>query len=178
MSACKLQLEIERCHREIAEIERLLMGGHPDVPGLCMALGDWSAELQILQNEQRRQGVKPGGAREAGVGVDLRGDAVGPILILGAEGLDLQPELLGERALTNPRTVWACQPVAFMISASVAPCLRRSRSRTSAFLLPSRASAAPCLAREAFFGEVAFLPVLSACGVSGSPCCAALVASR
>jgi len=51
-----LQREIERCHREIADAERLLMGGHPDVGGLCMALADWSAELRILQNEQRRQG--------------------------------------------------------------------------------------------------------------------------
>ncbi len=93
-----MQLEIERCHREIAEVERLLMGGHPDVPGLCMALSDWSAELRILQNEQRRQVVKPGGAREADTSVSLRGDAVGPLLVLGAEGFDLQPELLGERA--------------------------------------------------------------------------------
>jgi hypothetical protein len=93
-----LQLEIERCQRELAEIERLLMAGHPDVPGLCLALSDWSAELRILQNEQRRQAVKPGGAREAGSGVELRGNAVGALLGLGAEGLDLQPELLGEHA--------------------------------------------------------------------------------
>src|SRR4029453_7235143 len=41
----------------------------------------------------------------------------------------------------NPRTLWACQPVAFMIWASVAPPLRWSRPRTVAFLLPSRAAA-------------------------------------
>ena len=31
-----------------------LRGGNPDVEGLCMALSDWSEELRILQNEQRR----------------------------------------------------------------------------------------------------------------------------
>jgi len=41
--------EIERCRREIEEIERLLLAGHPDVEGLCMALSDWSAELKILE---------------------------------------------------------------------------------------------------------------------------------
>jgi hypothetical protein len=80
----------------------------------------------------------------------------------------------------NPRTVWACQPVVFMISARVAPCLRRSSSRTSAFLLPSRASVGPCLARAAFFAGVAFLPGLLAFGAAsfemGAPCCAALAA--
>jgi len=37
----------------------------------------------------------------------------------------------------KPRTLCACQPVAFMICVSVAPPLRRSRARTSAFVLPS-----------------------------------------
>ena len=35
--------------REIAEVERLLRAGHPDVEGLCLALADWSAELRILE---------------------------------------------------------------------------------------------------------------------------------
>jgi hypothetical protein len=47
--------EIERCHREVAAIEAELIGGNPDVQGLCLALSDWSAELRILQNEQRRR---------------------------------------------------------------------------------------------------------------------------
>src|ERR1700730_1773330 len=49
----------------------------------------------------------------------------------------------------NPRTLCACQPVAFIIWASVAPPFRWSRPRTSAFLLPSRATAglSPPLAR-------------------------------
>jgi hypothetical protein len=46
---------MERCRREIAVIEAELLAGNPDVQGLCLALSDWSAELRILQNEQRRQ---------------------------------------------------------------------------------------------------------------------------
>ena len=36
-------------------MERLLLSGHADIQGLCLALSDWSAELRILQKEQRRQ---------------------------------------------------------------------------------------------------------------------------
>jgi len=46
---------MERCRREIAAIEAELLAGNPDVEGLVLALSDWSAELRILQNEQRRQ---------------------------------------------------------------------------------------------------------------------------
>lgn len=46
---------MDRCHREIAAIEKELLAGNPDVEGLCLALSDWSAELRILQNEERRQ---------------------------------------------------------------------------------------------------------------------------
>ena len=48
-SASELQREIERCHREIAEIERQLRAGNPEVQGLCLALSDWSAELKIIE---------------------------------------------------------------------------------------------------------------------------------
>ena len=41
--------EMERCRAEIADAERLLRGGHPDLAGLCMALADWSAELRIIK---------------------------------------------------------------------------------------------------------------------------------
>jgi hypothetical protein len=47
--------EIERCQREITVIVAELTGGNPDVQGLCLALSDWSAELRILQIEQRRR---------------------------------------------------------------------------------------------------------------------------
>jgi len=41
--------EVDRCSAEIAAIEALLLAGHPDVEGLCLALSDWSAELRILE---------------------------------------------------------------------------------------------------------------------------------
>lgn len=47
----ELQRDIERCHIEITEVERLLRSGHPDVEGLCLALADWSAELRILEGQ-------------------------------------------------------------------------------------------------------------------------------
>jgi hypothetical protein len=42
---------IERCRREIAEIEALIRAGHADVQGLCLALSDWSEELRLLEAE-------------------------------------------------------------------------------------------------------------------------------
>jgi hypothetical protein len=47
--------EIDRCRREVAAIEVELLAGNPKVEGLCLALADWSAELRILQNEERRR---------------------------------------------------------------------------------------------------------------------------
>jgi hypothetical protein len=32
-----------------------IRSGNPDLQGLCLTLSDWSAELRILQNEQRRR---------------------------------------------------------------------------------------------------------------------------
>ena len=57
---------MERCRREIAAIEAALRAGHPDVPGLCLALSDWSAELRILEAEQKRE--KPPGLSPAACG--------------------------------------------------------------------------------------------------------------
>ena len=45
----------ERCRQDIAAIEALILAGHPDVEGLCMALADWSAELRIIEQEVCRQ---------------------------------------------------------------------------------------------------------------------------
>jgi hypothetical protein len=42
---------IARCRKEIAEIESLIIGGHPDLQGLCLALSDWSAELRLIQED-------------------------------------------------------------------------------------------------------------------------------
>jgi hypothetical protein len=32
-----------------------LLAGNPDLDGLLLGLSDWSTELRILQNEQRRR---------------------------------------------------------------------------------------------------------------------------
>ncbi len=55
----------ERCRREIAGIEALILAGHPDVQGLCQALADWSAELRIIEQEICVNSKKPA-ATEAG----------------------------------------------------------------------------------------------------------------
>jgi hypothetical protein len=43
---------MERCRREIAEVEEQLRAGHPDLQGLCLALSDWSAELRLILLEK------------------------------------------------------------------------------------------------------------------------------
>src|SRR3954470_16238908 len=60
----------------------------------------------------------------------------------------------------NPRTLWACQSVALIIAASVAPSGRFSRSRILATLLPSRAAPAFLAPLVAFLAGLAFLAVL------------------
>jgi hypothetical protein len=50
--ADELTVAIERCRREIAEIETLILAGHPDVQGLCLALSDWSEELRLLEEAE------------------------------------------------------------------------------------------------------------------------------
>ena len=62
----------------------------------------------------------------------------------------------------KPRTLWACQLVAFMISASVAPLGRFNRSMIFAALLPSRAAPAFRTALGAFLGALAFGAALAA----------------
>ena len=49
LSDSQLQLDIDRCSQEIAQAERELRAGHPDIQGLCLALKDWSMELRILE---------------------------------------------------------------------------------------------------------------------------------
>src|ERR1019366_453925 len=69
--------------------------------------------------------------------------------------LTVSPIFLPRVPLMKPRTLCACQDVASMISASVAPLARWIKARTVAVLLPSRAPSA--------FGFVAFLGALEAC---------------
>ena len=59
--------EIDHCRREVAAVEAELLAGNPDVEGLCLALSDWSAELRILQNEERRR-AEAGRREGKGVG--------------------------------------------------------------------------------------------------------------
>lgn len=66
----------------------------------------------------------------------------------------------------KPRTECACQSVAFMIAASVAPSGRFSRSRILAALLPSRAIPAFLPLLGAFFAALAFLPDLPFLGAA------------
>ena len=47
--------QIERCRREIAAIEAEILASNPDLAGLCLALSDWSAELRILEEEQKQE---------------------------------------------------------------------------------------------------------------------------
>ncbi len=39
---------MDRCRREIAEIEALIRAGHADLQGLLLGLSDWSGELRLL----------------------------------------------------------------------------------------------------------------------------------
>jgi hypothetical protein len=52
-----------RCRSEIATIEAEILAGNSDLQGLCLALADWAGELRILQNEQRRRNLSPGGQK-------------------------------------------------------------------------------------------------------------------
>jgi hypothetical protein len=64
--------QIERCKREIASIEAQILAGNPDLQGLCLALSDWSAELRILEEEQRQK--QPPGLNPAAEGTALSSD--------------------------------------------------------------------------------------------------------
>ena len=47
--------DIGRCRKQVAAVEAELLAGNPKIEGLVLALSDWSAELRILQNEERRR---------------------------------------------------------------------------------------------------------------------------
>src|SRR4051812_19391763 len=83
----------------------------------------------------------------------------------------------------NPRTLWACQPVASMISARVAPFARWIRVTTVALLLPSRATPVAAFSalgffwpvgRAAFFAGVLFFPDFTFPGATRGFCGAVL----
>jgi hypothetical protein len=74
------------------------------------------------------------------------GDLVEAIAGFGFCGFDFEPVLHGavER---EPRTLWACQSVAFMISARVAPLARSIIARIFASLLSARGAVALAASR-------------------------------
>jgi len=74
---------MDRCLREISEIERLLRDGHPDVQGLCLALFDWRTELKLIESTPR--GV-PLAKRELGRGWLRLSTGVAGSLIQGIAG--------------------------------------------------------------------------------------------
>jgi len=45
---------MEQCRREIAELKSLILSGHPDLEGLCLALADWNAELRLVEEERTK----------------------------------------------------------------------------------------------------------------------------
>ena len=45
--------DLERCDYALAEIERLLRDGHPDLEGLLLALADWRTERHFLIAERK-----------------------------------------------------------------------------------------------------------------------------
>jgi len=49
LNGASASADIERCRREIANVEAELLAGNPDVAGLVLALADWTQELGILQ---------------------------------------------------------------------------------------------------------------------------------
>src|SRR5712692_11847298 len=92
-----LSSSMVRCRGEIAAIEAEIRAGNPDLQGLCLALSDWSGELRILQNEQRRRNLSTGGGKE-----QQRGrsgvERVGAFPVLSFRGFDVEPHLLPQRA--------------------------------------------------------------------------------
>ena len=74
-SEAQWRREVDRCRAEIADAERLLRNGHPDIVGLCLALSDWSAELRILEGKRERAFVSdsdPGNRAGVRTDCDLR----------------------------------------------------------------------------------------------------------
>src|ERR1039458_2094035 len=89
--------------------------------------------------------------------------------------LTVSPIFLPRVPLMKPRTLCACQDVASMISASVAPLARWIKARTVAVLLPSRAPSAFGLAAcLASFGALPFLFDLGLAGATRRACFAPL----
>jgi len=87
----------------------------------------------------------------------LPGDLVRAFPLRAIGRFDLLASFAAQDA-DEARTVWACQLVAFIISASVAPFVCFTSAITSAFLLGLSAFALPAVfSAAAFFASLAFL---------------------
>ena len=105
----------------------------------------------------------PGGSEDGGLTREFCSSARRQAFLLDST---LKPIFFVMVPLMKPRTLCASQSVAAMISLSVAPSLRRSRSRMMAFLLPSRAVGAAVSAVASLLGGAASGATLAACGAA------------
>src|SRR3984957_9633705 len=123
-----------------------------------LRLGTLSSKLWIGSQAKKAAGFDPGGrSRRADCRSYLPMRYVRSPASFFADSILTPCFLLAVEM--NPRTLCACQSVAFMISASVAPLARAIMSRICAPLLSARGAAAfllaPAPAWAAFFGAAA-----------------------
>ena len=168
-----IQDEINRCNREIAEIEVALLAGHSDVAGLCLALSDWSTEIRILNAElaghqdaaQNKKSRRPEGQRLGTTG-PLFPERVDSVPGVGHRTLDLEAHLLPQGSAQEPADAVRLPSRGL-----------HELSECSAFLPPEQGENLGCLAalarRFGFFGRggLGFLLRLGVAVLGG---CAAL----
>jgi hypothetical protein len=125
--------------------------------------GTGSVQLSrvLVEQKQEERRVAPALGGKGG----CLGDAVNPLAVFATYRIYRQTHLLAQRAADESAKAVRLPAGCFMIWVSVAPPLRWSRPRTSAFLLPSRATpdlspplACFPLAALAFVAGFAFLP--------------------
>jgi hypothetical protein len=93
-------MKIERCRDEIATIEGLIIAGHPDLEGLCLALSDWCAELRLIEREMDHKTKKARRSRSRGGRNSSEGklltDRVDALAVLAFGGFEGQSHLLAK----------------------------------------------------------------------------------
>ena len=115
-----IQDEIKRCNREIAQIEKALLAGDPDVAVLCLALSDWSTEIRILNAElagrqdaaEDKKSRRPEGQRLGTIG-PLLPERVDPVPGVGLRTLDLETHLLAQGSAQEPPNRMSLPPGGF-----------------------------------------------------------------
>ena len=160
---------------EIADIEALILAGHPDLHGLCLALADWSAELRIIKADKRE--TPPGrnpAARCERNRANSGFDGIAALAVLALGGRDGQAHLLADRAGQEPAhgmrlpaggfhavPCWWLRPAASAGPGSWRSCCRRGRLGLAFFALLG-----------AFLAGVAFFPALALAGATLRATCA------